>query len=102
MEKQNRLAVNSSNKWMIWSNSDELDKIKTADLVLAVNRPYLIHWAGDLRTPFLSKMRGSDILYFFEDYYYSKIRFGTIIRVLRRYQFTFHTLLKRIVSKLKS
>lgn len=100
MEKQGRLKINSSYKYMLWSRSDEVIKINIDELDSVM--PCLIHWAGDLRSPFLSRMKGSEILFFFENYYYSKIRFGKIIRVLRRYQFTYHTLSKRIVSKLKS
>jgi hypothetical protein len=41
--------------------------------------PFLIHWAGDVRTQFVSKMTNSDLLLFFEKHYYSKIPFGLFL-----------------------
>ena len=51
--------------------------------------PFVIHWAG-LKRPQIKAMIRSDILLFFEDYYYSKIRFG---KTINRY---------RVVSELMS
>jgi hypothetical protein len=100
MEKQGRLRINSSYKYMLWSRSDEVEQININKIDSVM--PCLIHWAGDLRSPFLSRMNGSEILIFFENSYYSKIKFGSIIRYLRRYEFLIYTLKKRIASKLKS
>ena len=51
---------------------------------IAANSPYpfVIHWAG-LKRPRIKAMIRSDILLFFEDYYYSKIRFGKTINRYR-------------------
>jgi len=55
-----------------------LEEIRDFDLSkIAADSPYpfVIHWAG-LKEPRIKAMIRSDILLFFEDYYYSKLRFG--------------------------
>ena len=62
-----------------------LEEIGDLDLSkIAANSPYpfVIHWAG-LKRPRIKAMIRSDILLFFEDYYYSKIRFGKTINRYR-------------------
>jgi lipopolysaccharide biosynthesis glycosyltransferase len=62
-----------------------LEEIGDLDLSkIAENSPYpfVIHWAG-LKRPQIKAMIRSDILLFFEDYYYSKIRFGKTINRYR-------------------
>jgi hypothetical protein len=66
------------------------------------NQSGLIHWAGCLRTPYISKMLRGDILIFFEKYYYYNIKMvkvkqyvGKILPVLEFY-------LKQLYYKIKS
>ncbi len=73
------------------------DGIADIDLTkLAADSPYpnVIHWAG-LTRPRLQAMIRSDILLFFEDYYYSRIPFG---KTKSRYRLT-ADLLARISAK---
>ena len=74
--------------------------IRISELTNDLKQPYLIHWAGDIRTPFLSKMNGSSVLRLFEDYYYQKISFGFAVRIVRRYQYVLEMLVLRIGKKL--
>jgi len=69
---------------MVWSEGSpaaavDLEKLKAGDTY-----PFLIHWAGALRISYLNKMTRSDILLFFEDYYYTKVPFGKMKKNTRR------------------
>ncbi len=57
-----------------------LEEIRDFDLSkIAADSPYpfVIHWAG-LKQPRIKAMIRSDILLFFEDYYYSRVPFGKV------------------------
>ena len=54
---------------------EELRDLDLAKMAKDSPYPFVIHWAG-LKHPRIKAMIRSDILLFFEDYYYSKIRFG--------------------------
>jgi hypothetical protein len=43
--------------------------------------PYLMHWAGAVRIPYLKSMSHSHILYFFEREYFKKLVFGKLRRI---------------------
>jgi hypothetical protein len=62
--------------FMKWPMEDISD-IDLAQLAGDSPYPYVIHWAG-LRLPKIGDMIRSDILLFFEDYYYSRIPLGKI------------------------
>jgi lipopolysaccharide biosynthesis glycosyltransferase len=102
MEKKGKFRIKYDFPFMIWSK--DYSRMQSIQLNDVINNKIenLIHWAGDLRSPFLSRMNGSEILIFFENYYYSKIKFGSLVRFFRRYEFVIYTLKKRIASKLKS
>lgn len=73
--------------YMLWSESKGLiNEITISDLYGGTKYPYLIHWAGALRTPVLSKMSRSDILNFFENYYYSQVKYGRMIRLKNNFR----------------
>jgi lipopolysaccharide biosynthesis glycosyltransferase len=100
LENHNKITVKYNFPFMIWSNdAGRMEQINHYDLVNN-KLEHLIHWAGDVRTPFLSKMKGSSVLRFFEDYYYQKISFGFAVRIVRRYQYVFEMLVLRIGKKL--
>jgi hypothetical protein len=70
--------------FMIWSKSKKLDQISLNDIAAKRVDAGLIHWAGDLRTPILRNMTRWEVLQFFEDWYYKKIRFGSIKKNYRK------------------
>lgn len=83
LSQSGELKIGREN-YMIWSEALGLvNEIAILDIMEGKKYPYLIHWAGALRTPLLVKMTRSDILIFFEDYYYSKITLSKIIRFKR-------------------
>jgi len=65
--------------WANGVNNKEpiLLKIKNGD-----GFPTLIHWAGE-KVPILSRLALKDVLYLYEDFYYSKIKFGVFLRYFR-------------------
>jgi lipopolysaccharide biosynthesis glycosyltransferase len=82
LEQQGKIKIAPVN-FMLWS-----DELKTAALSLekikeGKDYPYVIHWAGVLRIPYLDAMTRPDILHFFQDYYYSKVPFGGFIKRAR-------------------
>ena len=71
-------------KYMIWGgHEDKVAEIDLRKMKLGNEYPALIHWAGTLRTPLLSQMTGAPILTFFQEYYYSKVTFGSLKSKLR-------------------
>jgi len=76
LQNENKIKVNSSFEYMIWSRHINANEITNSFLKNGTNSPFLIHWAGDVRTHFISKMTNADLLLFFEKHYYSKIPFG--------------------------
>jgi lipopolysaccharide biosynthesis glycosyltransferase len=71
----------------------KLDTIKTKEA-----HPLLFHWAGQPKN-FISLMRRGDLLGFFEQYYYSQVKYGIVIQFVRTlattpkntYQFAYST-----------
>lgn len=68
--------------FMLWSKSDATKNITLQSVVDGSFQGGLIHWAGDLRTPYLQKMTRCDILIFFEEYYLKKIPMGYVLKYL--------------------
>ena len=87
-------------KLMLWSEAEYMRNIPFEKIVEGNDYPYVIHWAGALRTPHLQKMTRSDILVFFEDFYYSKIRLSGLKRKLRRINHTIYVLKKIVLRRL--
>ncbi len=82
-EKRGEIKMSRYSFW-IWSEKAEvkdfeLSKIKEGSAYL-----FLIHWAGALRVPYLSKMTRPDILIFFEDYYYRQVPLGFLKKQVRK------------------
>ena len=71
---ENKLTL-SETDYMLWSgnffdggNKDNVETIRDPS-----NLPYLLHYAGDLRTYKIEKMRGRNILAFFKTEYYRRL-----------------------------
>ena len=78
-----RLKIGKAN-YMLWSESEQVRKIELKLVKAGGEYPFLIHWAGAMRIPYLSKMTGSDILIFFESFYYSNVKLGPLLRRIRK------------------
>lgn len=83
MEKENQIKVNANFSFMLWSKDEKCKDITVDNIISDFNYQYLIHWAGDIRTPYIAKMKNAELLKFFENYYYTKIKFGGLIRSIR-------------------
>lgn len=82
-EQVNDIKIAKMHFWK-WSESDEVKKINLNEVKVGDVNRYLIHYAGALRIPNISKMTRADILLFFEDYYYSFVPGGFIKKQYRR------------------
>jgi len=101
MEKQGALKIGKY-AYMYWSehtNTAEMDLEKIRE---GTHYPGLIHWAGALRIPDISKMTRPDILTFFENFYYSKVPGGKNKQALRRTKAVLLLSLKKNISSLLS
>jgi hypothetical protein len=68
------------NNLMLWpGNATLLQEISVHDIRNFNAKPFIIHWAG-LKNVFLNKMPGSDILFFFENLYFSKFKFPSVAK----------------------
>ena len=76
-EQKSELKIYKA-KFMIWSESREAQEIGLEDIISGREMRGLIHWAGALRVPHLKSMTRSDLLIYFEDYYYTFIPYGLI------------------------
>jgi hypothetical protein len=88
-------------QFMVWAASQataniQLDKVSSKCLQTG-----LIHWAGCLRTGYIKKMLMSDILHFFEDYYYTKVPFGKGLKRLRKIKPVLKYYSKKYYNKIK-
>lgn len=75
LSSENKLILGTE-KFMLWGMSDATKHLSLDDIKEKKLTDGLIHWAGCLRIPHVSKMSRGDILLFFENYYYEKIPLG--------------------------
>lgn len=86
---------------MLWPGNLELLKEVPLELIASRSAPPLvIHWAG-MKKIRMKKMVGSDILMFFEKYYYSSIPYGRIRRIADNFHHFVLNLAYRVVLKIK-
>jgi lipopolysaccharide biosynthesis glycosyltransferase len=77
MEKAGKLKIAKSH-FNIWGfDYKAMDFVSLEDIKIKKSNPKLIHWAG-IKTATISGMTRTDILAFYEDIYYSKIRLGSL------------------------
>jgi hypothetical protein len=86
--------------FMRWPG-DGIDDIELPQLAHSSPYQYVIHWAGLKRTRLRAMVR-ADILTFFEKYYYSRIRFGQVVRCYRAARETLTGFTARIARRLKA
>lgn len=83
MSVENKVNIGRQN-FMLWSESKHVKTIPLDEIMCGERHPNVIHWAGALRIPLLYKMTRGDILDFFESYYYSQVRFGYLLKPIRK------------------
>lgn len=83
-ENDKKIQVKSDFRYMLWSREEKCSSITIESIEDKKDFPYLIHWAGDVRTAYLNKMMNSKILNYFERKFYDKIPMGTWLRYQRR------------------
>lgn len=71
-------------QFMIWSDDIRASVITVESLKNRSNLDGLIHWAGSFRNPVITKMKNSQLLFFFEQFYYSRIKGGNLLRHTRK------------------
>jgi hypothetical protein len=97
LEAAGRLTV-ARVPFMRWEES-ELDEIELAKLGPESPYPTLIHWAGR-RAPRMKDMLRADILFTFEDLYYSRVPFGAVRRAWRHQRDRVLNLVNRVAARL--
>lgn len=99
---EGRIKVHSEYKYMIWSQDVINGSISIEAMKDGTKFPFLIHWAGALRIPYLRKMSRNDILRFFEKKYYEKLPLGNVLRYIRKVLPLSDYYLRRIYYRSKS
>lgn len=99
LHQENKLRL-IADKFMSWSESDEVKTIKISEIILAKSEIGVIHWAGALRTPFIKKMTRADILIFFQNEYYKNIFLGSLKIKSRPIGYLIYSHYLRIKNKL--
>lgn len=92
LHRQDKLSIGRAH-YMVWSEMERVKQIKLGDVKEGVAHAYVIHYAGAVRTPLLQYMTRTDILSFFENYYYKKIPLGFAKQFISKvYPFFYHHL----------
>jgi lipopolysaccharide biosynthesis glycosyltransferase len=103
--KQSRKEISLSPiAFQLWSGTKEIiDKLNLKQITSNEGYPFLIHWAGVLRIPYLKKMTRSDILLFFQKEYYKKLIAGELRRIINNsyhfFRFTTRKFIKSIIRR---
>ena len=89
--------------FQLWSESKRVKDISIEE-VKQGSLPFIVHWAGAVRIPYLKKMTRSDIMLFFQKEYYRRLPLGEIRRLLNNLfaAGSFHTskLIKSIIRRI--
>jgi len=74
-EQKNEIKI-AKNVYYIWIDTDLAKQMDFNGVIEGEKYPYMIHWAGNERIPYIYGMIRGDILTFFQNYYYQKIPFA--------------------------
>ena len=80
-EQKNELKI-AKDEYYIWIDTDRARHMNFKGILDGDKYPYMIHWAGNERIPFINGMFRGDILVYFQKLYYTKIPYGTVKRIL--------------------
>lgn len=100
LEKEFEKTINIKRVTMMRWPADNTDDIILDDVVSRVSKPLILHWAG-LKENRIKRMFRSDILLFFENYYYHISSANRFTRIIHRFQYRYHLTLYRIFLKVK-
>lgn len=70
--------------FQLWSEAESTQQY-TMEQIQGEGYPFLIHWAGAKRVADFSQMTRSDVMFFFKQYYFSKLPSGAIRLALDNY-----------------
>ena len=93
LESSDKLRTGKFN-FMIWTGWETSNKY-SLDEITKNGVPFLLHYAGAFRNKYVKKMVRPDILFFFREFYYSRIPNGRIINIVLNiyYLFLFYFIL---------
>ncbi|MDQ6845425.1 MAG: putative nucleotide-diphospho-sugar transferase [Bacteroidota bacterium] len=77
--QKNEIKI-AKDKYYIWIDTDAARQMDLNDIIEGEKNPYMIHWAGNERIPFVYGMIRGDILVYFQKLYFDKIPFGQLKR----------------------
>ena len=88
--------------FQLWSEAPETQMQFQLHEIAQTGFPYLIHWAGAKRVADFSQMTRSDVMFFFKQYYFSKLPSGAIRLALDNYwqpwRYRMTQILKRFIK----
>src|SRR6266536_73672 len=88
--------------FQIWSETrQEIEKFRL-DQIAKEGYPFLIHWAGAVRIPYLSMMTRSDILFFFQKEYYKRLVLGNIRFKANHFYFKYSFYIMKGIKRIKN
>jgi len=100
LEAERKLKLGKEN-FMIWAAGKEALNISLEEIKERSIQSGLIHWAGCFRSGYLSKMLRGDILIFFENYYYSRVKMDKTLSAFRKIIPVSEFYVKQLYHKLK-
>jgi len=80
-EQKNEIKI-ARDEYYIWIDTDMARQMNFEGVIEGEKYPYMIHWAGNERIPFIYGMFRGDILVYFQKLYYKKIPYGAVRRIL--------------------
>ena len=80
-EQKNEIKI-AIDEYYIWIDTDIARQMDFHEVLTGEKYPYMIHWAGNERIPYIYGMFRGDILVYFQILYYTKIPYGTVKRIL--------------------
>ena len=80
-QQKNEIKI-AKDEYYIWIDSDFARQMDFKEVIKGDKYPYMLHWAGNERIPYIYGMFRGDILVFFQKLYYKKIPNGKIKRFL--------------------
>ena len=80
-EQKNEIQI-ARYEYYIWIDTDMARQMDFDAVIAGEKYPYMMHWAGNERIPYIYGMFRGDILVFFQKMYYTKIPYGTVKRIL--------------------
>lgn len=81
-KEQMKKATIGKRKFMVWPKYEK-EAVSTDDINdKAVASAYIMHWAGICEFKYISRMTYSNVLRYYNDFYYSRVRFGKCHRII--------------------